>query len=163
MQIASNLWLIPWIPAITLLIYTPLVCYLDVKHRDIGTHKIWLPLLAINIPVLIAGYATGIYPINILPATIGIAMVWLGIFSYLKRGADAWWLVWISLFSVVHPITGFTMTQPFLIFMFVATAATFWYVWLDNRLIRKTTGFAMENGIPFMVPISLAYIAALVI
>lgn len=163
MQIASNLWLLPWIPIITLLIYCPLVCWLDWKHRDIGTHKIWLPLLAINIPVLIAGYATKIYPLGLIPVTVLISLFWLVLFTRWKRGADAWWLVWITMFAVINPLYNYIFVESFLVYLIIFTAAAYWAIWLDNRLVKHINGFEMENGIPFLIPISCAFVATVVI
>lgn len=163
MQVASNLSLIPWIPIISLLVYCPVVCWLDWKYRDIGTHKIWLPLLAINIPALIAGYATNIYPWGLIPVTILISLFWLAVFTRWKRGADAWWLVWITMFAVINPLYNYIFVESFLVYLIIFTAAAYWAVWLDNRLVKHINGFEMENGIPFLIPISCAFIAAVVI
>lgn len=163
MQIASNLGFLPWIPIISLLVYAPVVSYLDWKYRDIGTHKIWLPLIALNLPVLIAGYATGLYPAILLPVTLLFSIMWLALFTYYQRGADGWWLVWITLFAVINPVYNIIFIQTFVVYLIVFTASAFWWVLLDNRLMKKVWSFEIGRGIPFIIPISVAFIVAVVV
>ena len=152
--------LLLWIPIISLLIYTPIVCYLDCKHRDIGTHKIWLPLLAVNMPVLFAGYLIGTYPIVMLMITAISATAWILLLHH--RGGDAVWLACITLFVVVNPLSPESIFfETFLMYLIIFTAATFWYVWLDNRMRTKLPGLTTKNGIPFLITISCALIAAI--
>ena len=150
--------MLPWISIASLLCYVPVLCYLDIKYRNIVTHKIWLPLLAVNIPVLAAGYSTGTYPLVMLPLTLMMSFAWFLLLHH--RGADCIWLICITTFAVIYPRTGTNFIQVFVMFLMIFTAASFWYVWLDNRLRRKVSGFSMENGIPFLVPISCAFVAA---
>ena len=154
MQIETTM--LPWITIASLLIYAPILCYLDWKYRDIRTHKLWLPLLAINIPVLAAGYITGLYPLVLLPLTCIISLGWFMLFH--KRGADCMWLILITMFAVVNPVTGSNFIQGFLMYLIIFTAATFWGIFLDNRLRKHINSFEMENGIPFLIPISCALI-----
>lgn len=153
--------LLPWIAILSLMAYVPVLCYLDWKHRDIGTHKIWLPLLALNIPVLAAGYYTGLYPLLYLLLTALISLAWF--FLLYHRGADCIWLICITMFAVISPITGYNVIQTFLVYLIIFTAATFWGIWLDNRIRHHVSGFEMENGIPYLIVISLAFIAAVVV
>jgi len=152
--------LLPWISIISLLIYTPIVCYLDWKYRDIGTHKLWLPLLAINIPVVSAGYLTGFYNPTLLILTIIFSIAWFLLFY--RSGADCVWLICITMFAVINPRTGMNFIQGFLMYLLIFTAATFWGIWLDNRFQKHINSFQMENGIPFLIPISAAFIMAVV-
>lgn len=161
--------MLPWFSILSLLLYIPVLCYLDWKHRDIGTHKLWLPLLAINIPVVSAAYLTGLYSPIMLPLTLAFSLVWLYLFR--KRMADGAWLICITMFAVINPRTGMNFIQPFLMYLIIFTAATFWGIWLDKRIrkpdplnvvTRSWSDFKMKNGIPFLIPISLAFIAAVV-
>jgi hypothetical protein len=158
--------ILPWISIISLLIYAPVLCYLDYKHRDIGTHKLWLPLLAINIPVVSAGYLTGLYNPIMLPITLAFSLTWFALLHH--RGADCVWLICITMFAVINPMKsgigtiGGNFIQGFMMYLIIFTAATFWGIWLDNRIRRHVTGFSMENGIPFLIPISAAFVAAVV-
>ena len=72
-----KMYILPWISIVSLLAYIPVLCYLDWNYRDIGTHKIWLPLLAVNIPVVAAGYLTGYYPAVFLLLDLIVAMAWV--------------------------------------------------------------------------------------
>ena len=149
------------ISIVSLLIYVPILCYLDYKHRNIGTHKLWLPLLAVNIPVLAAGYLTGLYPPIMLLLTVAFSLIWF--FMFYRRGADCVWLICITMFAVINPKTGMNFIQGFLMYLIIFTAATFWGIWLDNRFQKHINSFSMENGIPFLIPISAAFVAAVII
>ena len=152
--------MLPWITIISLIVYVPVLCYLDWKHRDIGTHKLWLPLLAINIPVVSAGYLTGLYPPIMLALTLSFSLAWFALLRH--RGADCVWLICITMFVVINPRTGTNFIQPFLIYLIIFTANTFWGIWLNNHFQKHIHSFSMENGIPFLIPLSLAFIAAVV-
>ena len=151
--------LLPWFSIISLRIYIPFICYLDYKHRDIGTHKLWLPLLAWNIPVVAAGYLTGLYPPTMLMLTLAFSITWFLLLKH--RGADCVWLICITMFAVINPRTGMNLIQPFVMYLIIFTAATFWGIWMDNRF-HHIKGLYVKNGIPFLIPISLAFIAAVV-
>ena len=154
--------MLPWFSIISLILYIPIICYLDWKHRDIGTHKLWLPLLAWNIPVVSAGYLTGLYSPVMLALTLAFSIAWFLLFTskYLP-GADCVWLICITMFAVINPRTGMNFIQPFVMYLIIFTAATFWGVWIDNRF-HHVKGVWVKNGIPFLIPISLAFIAAVV-
>ena len=156
----QNNSILPWISILSLLCYVPVLCYLDWKYRDIGTHKLWLPLLAINIPVTSACYLTGIYPAIMLALTCVMGFAWFLLLHH--RGADCVWLICITMFAVINPKHGANFLQLFMLYLIIFTAATFWGVWLDNRLEKHINSFSMENGIPFLIPISLAFVAAVV-
>lgn len=152
--------MLPWFSVASILLYIPIVCYLDWKYRDIGTHKIWLPLVAWNIPVVVAGYLTGLYSPVMFGLTVMFSLAWFMMLRH--RGADCVWLICITMFAVINPIHGGNFIQPFLIYLIVFTAATFWGIWLDNRMRKHINSFEMENGIPFLIPISTAFIMAVV-
>jgi hypothetical protein len=157
----NALW---WIPVLSLLIYAPIVSYLDWKYRDIKSHLIWLPLLVVNLPILVYGFLTNLYPTNILPVLALAILFWFILFGVnMRKGADFGWISIITLFGVINPIYGNLMFEPFIYFLIIFTAATFWGIWLDNKLRTKLPGFTTKNGIPYLVVISLALIASVVI
>lgn len=160
----SNASALPWIPALSFLIYTPILSYLDWKYRDIGSHKIWLPLIALNIPSLLAGYYISLYP------PILIAISWCSIIAWftllrvnILPGADFAFLSLISLFVILNPITGLPFMLMFSFFLVGFTAATFFYIFLDNFFRNHTISLRIENGLPYLIPISCAFVAALFI
>jgi hypothetical protein len=152
--------ILPWISIISLMVYAPILSYLDWNYRDIGTHKLWLPLLALNIPVAVAGYLTGLYPPVMLFLTGILSLGWFMLLHH--RGADCAWLICITMFAVLNPRTGTNFVQPFLTYLIIFTAATFWGIWLDNRFRKDINSFKMERGIPYLIVISMALIAAVV-
>ncbi|MCK9591367.1 MAG: hypothetical protein M0Q91_05090 [Methanoregula sp.] len=157
------------VTALSFLVYCPIICYLDWKYRDIFSHKLWLPLIAFNIPLLLAGYATGTYPptlalisgigIILWIVLIGISLGWLG-----KRpNEDFVWLCLISIFMVVNPFNGQPFMSMFSFFLVGMTAAAYWAVFVDNVVRKHVLSLRMENGIPYLIPISCALILALVV
>ena len=152
--------ILPWISILSLIAYTPILSYLDWKYRDIGTHKLWLPLIAINIPVLIAGYLTSLYPPIMLFISMMVGFAWFLLFH--RRGADCIFLICITTFAVVHPVTGANFIQPFLVYLIIFTAATFWGIWLDNRIRKHINNFEVDGGIPYLIVISLALVMTVV-
>lgn len=160
MPIEMYMDILPLLTIASLLAYIPVLCYLDWKHRDIGTHALWLPLLAVNIPVLTAGYLTGYYPPILLLLTFTVALAWVMLFY--RKGADCAWLIMITMFLPVHPVTGIAFLYPFLMYLSIFTFGSFWFVFLDNRIQKGKWSFEMDRGIPYLIPISLAFIAAVV-
>lgn len=152
--------MLPWFSILSLLAYIPLVCYLDWKYRDIGTHKIWLPLIAWNIPVVAAGYLTGYYPQEIFLATVLMSVGWFAILR--NKGADCVWLILITMFAVVNPVSGVAIIYPFVMYLFIFTLAVIFGVYLDNRLQKGKWVFETERGIPYLIVISLAFVMAVV-
>ena len=155
--------MLPWFSIISLILYIPIICYLDWKHRDIGTHKLWLPLLAINIPVTAAGYLTGLYSPIMLILTLAFSITWFLLLKH--RGTDCVWLICITMFVVVNPRTGMNFIQPFLMYLIIFTLGAMWYSTLDQIIIQRKRVCAdilFNLYIPNLLVISLAFIAALV-
>lgn len=158
MQIETTM--LPWITIASILIYIPVLCWLDWKYRDIKTHKLWLPLIAVNIPVVTAGYITGLYDPVLLFITTIFSLAWFGLLY--RRGADCVFLICITMFAVINPVSGTNFIQGFLLYLVIFTAATYWGILLDNRLRKHIWSFDMTNGIPYLIPISCAFIAAVI-
>ncbi len=155
---------LPWITAISFLSYTPIVSYLDWKYRDIKTHKIWLPLIAINIPILLTGYYTGLYPLVLAGVSSISIILWFALMRLnILPGADFVFLSLISLFMVLNPITGLPFILMFSFFLVGFTAAIFWGVFLDNLIRNRRISLKIENGLPYLISISCALIIALVV
>jgi hypothetical protein len=153
-----------WLPIISLLIYAPIVSYLDWKYRDIKSHLIWIPLLVCNLPILVNGFLTGLYPTNIIPVMLVTIALWFVLFIIcMKKGADFMWLTVTTVFCVINPVYGNLFIEPFIFFLVVFTVATFWGIWLDNKVRTHLPGFATKYGIPYLVVISAAFVASVVV
>ena len=160
-----------WIPILVVLCYTPILCYLDIKYRDIHSHAIWLPALITNIPVFFLLFHTGVYQWwTVLLSIIGVVFWFLSMRMGIINGADFVFLSLIFLFAVINPISGNLMFLPVMIFLIVWTAASIWYIFLKNKrdaTINKTPvsvlkALTIKGGLPMMIPISLAFISAVV-
>lgn len=152
------------ITALSFLAYCPVLCYLDWKYRDIISHKLWLPLIAFNTPILLAGYATGTYPLILTAISFTAVFSWF-MLTFMERlnGADFVWLSLISIFMVVNPFTGQPFMLMFSFFLVGMTAATYWAIFVDNLIMKRVLSLKMDGGIPFLIPISCALVLALVV
>jgi hypothetical protein len=156
--------IIPLITTLSFLAYCPIICYLDWKYRDIISHQLWLPLAAFNTPLLIAGYATGLYPLPLaLISIIGVSLWFILLLIKKLNGADFMWLSLISVFIPLNPFTGQPFMLMFSFFLVGMTAATFWYIFIDNLLRKRVLSLRMPGGIPYLIPISCALVLALVL
>jgi uncharacterized membrane protein YGL010W len=152
------------ITVLSFLAYCPLLCYLDWKYRDIITHSLWVPLVVINVPVLLAGYATGLYPPDLAAiSTIAVILWFILMRKGILPGADFVWLSMISVFMVVNPFTSQPFMLMFSFFLVGMTAATFWGIFVDNLIRKHTMSIRIENGLPYLIPISCALVLALVV
>ena len=153
---------LPWVPVISFLIYLPFICYLDWKYRDIKTHKIWLPLIAVNVPITLIGYFTGYYsPILLALSIIGV-ILWFALMRLnFLPGGDFVFLSLISVFVLINPVSISPFMLMFSFYLIGMTAATFWAILIDNRIRKRVWSLKMENGIPFLIPISVAFVLAL--
>lgn len=152
-----------WVTVISFLMYLPMICYLDWKYRDIKTHKIWLPLLAVNLPFVIGGYLLGTYPaVLLIPAIAGVIAWFLLERIGILPGGDFVFLSLISLFVAINPISGNPFVLGFTIYLVVFTAASLWYILIDNLVNRHKFSLQIERGLPFLIPISCAFIFAVV-
>lgn len=169
--------ILPWLAILSLLVYAPIVSFLDWKYRSILSHKIWLPLLVLNLPISTYAFVTGIYPADLLPVITITIILWFILFCILmKSGADFIWLSMITLFGVVNPIYGNILIEPFIFFLVIFTAATFWGLWLD-KIINPHSGKYYSwyyrdwikkvelqgERIPFIIPISVAFVVAVLL
>lgn len=152
-----------WVPMLSLVAYIPLVCYLDLKKREVE-HIYWLPLWVVNLPIVVFFYLEGYYPIyDLVYSAIPICVAgfmcaekWIG-------GADFLYVTAISLFFVLnpYPIPHGSMAPIFLIFW----GAALLVVWFFNQARRVVHG-GMDYSvrvIPGMIPISAALIMTVVV
>lgn len=160
-MLSGNLLL--WIVTISFLLYCPVVSWLDLKYRDIKTHYLWLPLIAVNVPLMCAGYYFGLYsPILALLSLIGIAawfvLMWIGKLP----GADFVFLSLISLFMVLNPFTGLPFMLMFSFYLVGMTAAAMFGIFLDKRLHHEKISRHTILNFPYLIPISCAFVLAVV-
>ena len=147
------------ITALSFLAYCPIICYLDWKYRDIISHKLWLPLIAFNIPILLAGYATGTYSVNLaLISFIAVILWFMLVFMDKLEGADFVWLSLISIYIPLNPFTGQPFMLMFSFFLVGMTAATYFGIFMDNLMQKHILSLEMKRGIPFLIPISCALV-----
>jgi hypothetical protein len=158
------------IPVISLLIYVPVVCYADLKWREIP-HLWWLPLWAVNVPVMVWLYSIGLYPIYALPISLIMAAIFWTMhqFDYIQ-GADLIWLWAISLFFVLNPVPFLHGPEQlifylYLMAMMILTAPVLFFL----NLARGSHGTLKEmmsewpRGVPLVLPISAALLLTVVL
>ena len=152
-----------WIATLSFIAYCPVLCWLDWKHHDIGSHAIWLPLIAINLPIVIAGYLLNLYPYPLSIISTIAVVLWLIIMQAdILPGGDFMWLSLISLFMVRNPISGMPFMLMFSFYLVGMTAAAMFGVILDKRLRHQKISMAMLLEFPYMIPICCALIMAVV-
>jgi len=175
-----------WIPAIVLLAYAPILCWLDIRYRDIFSHLIWVPAIVINGIFTVAFFLSGIYQWWTLALSLVGVIFWFVVMRIgIINGADFVYLALINLFVVFNPINGHLMYLAFMICLAIWTGISMWWIFTQNlkkevfsnraqncrtpqelhmSLIRTfQKGFYVENGFPMMVPISLAFITTVII
>ncbi len=164
-----------WIPVITLLAYTPIVCYLDWKYREID-HILWMWLGAINGIVAAGMLIGGIYEWWFYIPSAVACLIFLGarVLDYIQ-GADLIYLSMIAIFFQYNPISGHWF--PVLAFciylaatMIITGICIIWYKiipeWATGKFTCRdksdTSLFMVPGGIPMMLPISAALILTVV-
>jgi hypothetical protein len=158
------------IPTISLLLYVPVVCYSDLKWREIP-HLWWLPLWAVNVPVMVWLYSIGLYPIYALPISLIMAAIFWAMhrFDYIQ-GADTLWLWAISLFFVLNPVPFLHGPEQFIFYLYlmammILTAPVLFFM----NLARGFRGSLKEMmgewplGVPLALPISAALLLTVVL
>lgn len=156
------------VPVISFLIYIPILCYLDIRSREVD-HWIWLPLVIPNSIIAAYMYLIGSYPWY----SLLISLIVIGIFFYCQKnhlieGADYIFLCCITMFFVVNPFpyAHGLMQIPFYIYLIVSMMVTALGVLAYNYLAGNRWGLVdmmsrYPRGIPFMLPISAAFIVTL--
>jgi hypothetical protein len=175
-----------WIPVLVLLIYAPILCWLDIRYRDIFSHLIWVPAIVINGIFTVWFFLIGTYQWWTLALSLVGVIFWFVAMRFgIINGADFVYLALINLFVVFNPISGHLMYLSIMICLAIWTGLAIWYIFTENlkkevfsnraqncqsprelhlaliRTFRK--GISVENGFPMMIPISLALITAVLI
>ena len=153
-----------WIPAILILLYIPAVCYLDIKDREIP-HKTWLLLAMVNIPVTTIMYLSGEYPLELLWLSLAFVVLYFcGMKLRLYEGADFMFLMFISLFFVVNPISGRVLMPLAFFEFFLAVMVSLGIVLMVIRHGKRYDDITGELlKFPLILPISAAFLLTLVL
>jgi len=154
-----------WINLIVFLAYIPLVCYLDIRYREIHP-GLWLPMVCICSPIFISMLLMGFYPWYSTLFSIVMIVIFKAAMHYKYiAGADFLFLSLISLFWVVTPVGwvhGLMQIQfyIYLIFTSLITAVCLLGInyYKGHRLDVITMMGDYRRGIPYMVPISAAFL-----
>lgn len=158
-----------WINLLVLIAYTPIVCYFDIKYREFHP-ALWIPMILLCGPIFIHMTISGLYPWY----SFVLSLIMIGIFRmamYMKfiEGADFLYLSLISLFWVVNPVGwthGLMQIQFYVYLLFVsmitATIILIYNYLSDNRWDVVMMMSEYKNGIPYMVPISAAFLLSVI-
>jgi hypothetical protein len=168
--------ILTWMPIVVLLTYAPILCWLDIRYRDIFSHAIWLPAIIINGIFFVAAFNTGVYAWwTVALSLVGVVFWYAAMLFGIINGADFVYLALINVFAIYNPISGYLMYLPLMVFLFIWMGLSIWYIFAKNirdglvngmtpkdALIRALLrGTTVDRGFPMMVPISLALLCAL--
>jgi hypothetical protein len=159
-DIISNLIdFMAWVPIISLLIYVPIVCYLDWKVREVEP-IMWLGLVIVNLPITILFYLGGLYLWwMFVISLIAITIYYAAMLMHYIEGADFMYIMFILLFFIYNPISGhWLMALPFSIFFAACTGIAGIWVLTYNLVKGNGVSFEFDRGFPMMIPISAALV-----
>jgi Flp pilus assembly protein protease CpaA len=150
---------------ITILLAIPLVCILDIKYREVP-NWLWFALTLPNIPFLYVMYSEGL-PLTYLAISLGLLGVYLALWNLnWIGGADAKFL---SVIAIIVPLTPFSY-EPFAITFYICLVALLvcvpFAICIRNSIMCKKAITMKERwtywkgGIPYMIPISIAFLVA---
>ena len=151
---------------LTFLCYIPVLCYLDIRYREINYEVYMIPLFLIGTPITAYMYISGLYPIT----SLILSGIMAAIFYYIYRhnylqGADVVFLLFISMFWVVNPfpVPHGPMWIIFIIYLIIAMTITAGIILIYNYLKGHRWELvdmmsAYPGGIPVILPISAAFI-----
>ena len=148
-----------WMPVITLLVYIPLVCWLDWKYREIEPYW-WIGLAVVNAPALFLLYLSGAYVWWMFVLSIVAVAIYYGamLLHYIE-GADFMFIMFIMLFFIYNPVSGhWLMALPFTIFFATCTGISGIWIGIWNTIRGKGFVFDFNGHVPMMLPISAALI-----
>jgi hypothetical protein len=148
-----------WVPIITLLIYVPIVCYLDWKLREVEPIY-WLGLVAVNIPIMIIFIVMGIYQWWMLVLSL-VAIIIYYVLSQMHyiEGADFVYISWILLFFIYNPTSGhWLMALPFSIFLAACSGIAGYWILTYNIFVHHEISFDIERHVPMMFVVSAALV-----
>jgi hypothetical protein len=148
-----------WIPVLTLLIYVPIVCYLDIKYREVEPIY-WLGLLAVNFPIVSILYLIHIYEWWMLVlSVVAVTIYYVLMFMHYIEGADFYYIAFILMFFVYNPVSGhWLMALPFSIFLAACSGIAGMWILTYNIFKHQKISFDIDGHVPMMVVISAALI-----
>jgi hypothetical protein len=151
-----------WFPLVSLLLYVPVVCYLDLKVREVE-HYYWYPLVLMNVPTVIMLLLDG-NGLLYIPGLVATVIWFVAMRFHLFGGADFLYLTWISLFFIYNPISHhWLMVLPFTIYLVACLTISAMWIVIFNLFRGKGFILTFEHGVPMMFPISAALILTVVL
>lgn len=162
----------------SVIVAIPLICLLDIKTREIP-NIIWVVMVIANLPILGILYTHGL-----TQAYMGISLAGMGIFCLLWSwkligGADAKFLCVIALIVPISPLTYIPFLIVFYDVLAVVAVSTPIVVALSNfwrgyriggnnpensfRVSWRYMFFHYPGGVPYTIPISVAFIIAVLL
>lgn len=150
-----------WIPLVSLLIYIPIVCYLDLKYREIE-HDYWGPLIVMNVPTAIMLLWDG-NGLLYIPGLVATAVWFVAMRFHSFEGADFIYLSLISLFFIYNPLSKhWLMVLPFTIFLVACLVISAGFVLMYNMITNRGLSLQFDK-LPMMLPICAAFILTVVL
>lgn len=154
---------------LTFLFYIPVLCYLDIRYREID-HRTWIGIFLIGTPITSYLYISGLYPLTSLILSVIMAAIFY--YAYTRHyieGADFMFLFWITMFWVVNPfpVPHGPMQIIFYLYLVVTMIITAGVVLAYNYAKGNRWGLVemmscYPGGVPFILPISAAFILSVV-
>ena len=138
-----------WVVAAVMLLYTIPACYFDIKHREMP-QGFWNVMVTICAPITVVLYLVGYYPWYLALLSIIFCILYLGMALLgWYEGADLWYLIFISVFFVVNPVTGHILIPISFAIFFLASVVGF-------AMICQAVPKLKSEQFPMMLPITLA-------
>jgi len=147
-----------WIPVITLLIYVPIVCYLDWKYREVEPIY-WLGLVLVNVPTMMILFVTTYEWWMFVVSLVAVAIYYGLMLMHYIEGADFMYIMFILLFFVYNPVSGhWLMALPFSIFFAACTGIAGMWILTYNLVKHQEISFDVPRHVPMMFVVSAALI-----
>ena len=154
-----------WINLVAFLLYIPVICYLDIRYREVNPLH-WIPLVLVASPILIYALVSELIPwYSPVISGVMILIFYLAMHLGYLEGADYLFLCLISIFWVVNPTPyphGLMQIVFYIYFLFVS-AMTAVVVLIYNIIKGNNWGpvdmmSRYPRGVPYLVPISIAFL-----
>lgn len=149
----------------TVMLSLPIVCILDMKYREVP-NWIWVAMLIPNIPALWIMYTNGM-PVSYLALSLGLVGLYFLIWSKgWIGGADAKFLSVIALIAPISPFSYNPFQITFYICLLIALGMVPFTIYIRNHILgneqltMKEKWSYWPRGIPYMIPISFAFVMA---
>ena len=159
-----------WIILAMFLAYIPVLCYLDLKYREVN-HWIWTPMFLIGTCITVYMYIQGYYLLDTLVGTLlSILIFYVLMETDYIQGADFLFLSFITAFWIInpYPINHGMMQLIFFIDLLTIMILTSLVVLIYNIVKGNRWGLikmmnTYPRGLPYMIPISVAFLMSLVV